>query len=67
MLSGNTVKGEIAYGVVAGVMWVVWMAVAVWFELRSNNIIASKGRMATDRKDGSLDNGVEKAGSDVAA
>lgn len=27
-LSGNTVKGEIAYGVIAGVMWAVWMAVA---------------------------------------
>ena len=67
MLSGNTVKGEIAYGVIAGVIWLVWMVVAVWFELQSHNIIASKGGMATDRKSGSLDNGVEKAERDVTA
>ena len=35
MLSGNTVKGEIAYGVIAGVVWLTWMAVAVWGQLRS--------------------------------
>ena len=28
-LSGNTTKGEIAYGVIAGVIWLVWVAVAV--------------------------------------
>ena len=28
-LSGNTTKGEIAYGVVAGVMWVAWVVVSV--------------------------------------
>ena len=26
-LSGNTKKGEIAYGVVAGVVWLLWMTV----------------------------------------
>ena len=35
MLSGNTVKGDIAYGVIAGLMWLIWMAVAVWGHLRS--------------------------------
>lgn len=28
-LSNNTKNGEIAYGVVAGVVWVAWMAIAV--------------------------------------
>ena len=26
----NTTGGEIAYGVVAGVIWLIWMSVAVW-------------------------------------
>ena len=29
-LAGNTTGGEIAYGVVAGVIWLAWMGVAVW-------------------------------------
>lgn len=33
-LAANTRNGEIAYGVVAGVMWIVWMAVAVFGTLR---------------------------------
>jgi len=37
MLSENTVKGEIAYGVVAGVMWLTWLAVVVWSNSRSGN------------------------------
>ncbi len=32
-LSGNTTKGEMAYGVVAGVIWLVWVAVAVMSHL----------------------------------
>ncbi|KAE8451879.1 hypothetical protein EG329_002720 [Mollisiaceae sp. DMI_Dod_QoI] len=36
-LSGNTVKGEIAYGVVAGVMWLLWVAVMVLAFIRSRN------------------------------
>ena len=28
--AGNTTKGEIAYGVIACVVWVSWLAVAVW-------------------------------------
>ena len=35
MLSGNTVKGEIAYGVVAGTMWLVWVAAVVLSRVRS--------------------------------
>ena len=43
MLSGNTVKGEIAYGVIAGVVWLIWMAVAVWSQLRSKGIPGETG------------------------
>ena len=32
-LSGNTTKGEIAYGVIAGVIWLVWIAVALMSHL----------------------------------
>ena len=35
MLSANTVKGEIAYGVIAGTIWLVWMAVIVLSHVRS--------------------------------
>ena len=31
-LSGNTTKGKIAYGVVAGIVWLLWMSVVVdWY------------------------------------
>lgn len=46
MLSDNTVKGEIAYGVVAGVMWLTWMAVAVWGHLRSQDRVGETGEKA---------------------
>lgn len=36
-LSGNTVKGEIAYGVVAAVMWSLWMIVIVLAYIKSRN------------------------------
>ena len=29
-LSDNSVKGQIAYGVIAGVMWWLWMVVVIW-------------------------------------
>ena len=35
MLSANTVKGEIAYGAIAGTIWLVWMAVIVLSHVRS--------------------------------
>jgi hypothetical protein len=34
LLASNSRDGEIAYGVVAGVMWCVWVAAAVWGEMR---------------------------------
>ncbi|KAL9100652.1 MAG: hypothetical protein Q9163_004000 [Psora crenata] len=30
MLSDNTRNGEIAYGVIAGIIWLVWMGIAAW-------------------------------------
>lgn len=36
-LSGNTVKGEIAYGIVAAVMWSLWMIVIVLAFIKSRN------------------------------
>ena len=35
MLSANTVKGEIAYGVIAGTIWLVWMATIVLSYVRN--------------------------------
>ncbi|KAL8691385.1 MAG: hypothetical protein Q9218_003379 [Villophora microphyllina] len=34
MLSDNTTKGEIGYGVVAAVVWLTWAGVAVWSEVK---------------------------------
>ena len=30
----NTTGGKIAYGVVAGIIWLVWISVAVWHDLK---------------------------------
>lgn len=51
MLSDNTVKGEIAYGVIAGVMWLTWVAVAVWGQLRSKGISGETGEKALGQSD----------------
>lgn len=42
-LSGNTTKGEIAYGVVAGVIWLVWVAVAVMSQLNTRGTRGETG------------------------
>ena len=34
-LSDNTTKGEIAYGVIAGLVWVGWVAVVIWKFLKT--------------------------------
>lgn len=46
MLSDNTVKGEIAYGVVAGVIWISWVAVAIRSHLRSRDANSGSGAKA---------------------
>ena len=46
MLSRNTVKGEIVYGIIAGVMWLVWMAATGWGHLRSEGTSGETGEKA---------------------
>lgn len=59
MLSGNTVKGEIAYGVIAGVIWLVWLAVVVWSTMRN------KGKMVGETGEKAL--GKSQHGSDESS
>ena len=42
-LSGNTTKGEIAYGVIAGIVWLVWVAVAVMSHLSTRGTRGETG------------------------
>ena len=35
MLSGNTTKGEIAYGIIAGLIWLTWVAISTASHFRS--------------------------------
>ena len=49
MMSGyhqDTTKGKIAYGVIAGVMWLTWMAFAVRGHLRSKGTRGETGEKA---------------------
>lgn len=41
-LSGNTKKGEIAYGVLAGIMWVLWMSVILLSFLKTRRNTGSE-------------------------
>lgn len=34
--ANNTTGGKIAYGVVAGVIWLTWISVAVWHDLKKS-------------------------------
>lgn len=40
--SGNTKNGEIVYGVIAGLMWLLWMAVAIGSSVKSKQ--AGRGK-----------------------
>ena len=42
-LSGNTTKGEIAYGVIAGVIWLVWVAIALMSNLSTRGSLGETG------------------------
>lgn len=42
-LSENTVKGEIAYGVIAGVMFLLYLAVLGWFYMRKGRSSSREG------------------------
>ncbi|KAL6718395.1 hypothetical protein ACLMJK_004484 [Lecanora helva] len=59
-LSGNTKKGEIAYGVIAGVIWVTWVAVAVWSHLRSRGSVGETGEKAVGNSAAGSDNSPER-------
>ena len=43
MLSGNTTKGEIAYGVIAGVIWLTWVGVSAASSFRSGGVQGETG------------------------
>lgn len=62
MLSGNTVKGEIAYGVVAGVIWVTWVAIAVWSHVRSKGATGETGENVMGKSEAGSNNSGEKYG-----
>ena len=47
MLSADTVKGEIAYGAIAGTIWLVWVAVVVLSYVRSKG---TSSRLETGEK-----------------
>ena len=59
MLSGNTVKGEIAYGVIAGVIWLTWVAVAVWSQVRSGGASGETGEKAVGKSEAGSNNSLE--------
>ena len=42
-LSANTTKGEIAYGVISGVIWLVWVAVAIMSQLKTRGTLGETG------------------------
>lgn len=62
-LSDNTTKGEIAYGVVAGVMWLIWMASAVASDVRGQGGRTDEPEKILESKGGSED-GIRNRGGD---
>ncbi len=59
MLAGNTVKGEIAYGVIAGVMWATWVAAVFWGQLRSTGGTGETGEKVFGKREGPSDHSLE--------
>ena len=41
--AADTTGGEIAYGVVAGLVWVSWFTLAVWHDLKTRQTSVRKG------------------------
>ena len=62
MLSGNTVKGEIAYGVIAGVIWCIWVAVSTWSVIRTRGAADETGEKALGGSSAASDNGTDRNG-----
>ncbi|KAL8660411.1 MAG: hypothetical protein Q9202_006576 [Teloschistes flavicans] len=50
MLSDNTTKGEIGYGVVAALVWLGWVGVVVWSEVRKAKGGAPVGESGMEMK-----------------
>ncbi len=67
MLSGNTVKGEIAYGVIAGVIWCIWVAVSTWSVITTRGAADETGEKALGSSVATSDNGTEKNGEALTA
>ena len=47
----NTTGGEIAYAVVAGVIWLCWLGVAMWHDMKKNRL-PEVGEKRTDSEEG---------------
>lgn len=67
MLADNTVKGEIAYGVVAGVMWLSWLAVVVWSHIGSRGPVGETGGKALGKSDAGMYKNPERYGENGTA
>lgn len=50
MLADNTRKGEIAYGVIAGVIWCVWLGVVVWSYFKGSGGVGKGEKGVGERK-----------------
>jgi hypothetical protein len=51
-LSGNTTKGEVAYAIVASVMWVLWMVVVVFCFAKSRRLSEKNAIYAVEMRNG---------------
>ena len=67
MLSGNTVKGEIAYGVIAGVIWCTWVAVSTWSVIRTRGAADETGEKALGSSVAGSENETDKNGAAMSA
>lgn len=62
MLAGNTVKGEAAYGVVAGIIWLIWLSVVVRSHIMSRGTVGETGGKALRKSEAGLGNSPERYG-----
>ena len=60
MLSGNTVKGEIAYGVIAGVIWCIWVAVSTWSAISTRGTVDETGEKGLGSSVATSENGTDR-------
>ena len=63
-LSGNTTKGEIAYGVIAGVIWLGWVAVAAMSHFNTGGTSRRGETGEKISKDGTLTNDLDSPSGD---